>query len=125
MGLFDKLFKSRVTVINSETEPTYNQQVQTVMQPQPQPITPTGDFKMVVEDVFTITGRGTVVTGRVESGSVSLNDTVILNGTTPLVVAGVEMFRKMLDSAQAGDNVGLLLRDITRDNVKTGDVLTK
>lgn len=122
MGLFDKLFKSRVTVINSETEPTYNQPQP---QPQPQPIAPTGDFKMVVEDVFTITGRGTVVTGRIESGSVSLNDTVILNGTTPLVVAGVEMFRKMLDSAQAGDNVGLLLRDITRDNVKTGDVLTK
>ena len=85
-------------------------------------------FLMPVEDVFTITGRGTVATGRVERGQVRLNDTVEIVGikdTLSSVVTGVEMFRKLLDYAEAGDNIGVLLRGITRDQVERGQVLAK
>jgi elongation factor Tu len=85
-------------------------------------------FLMPVEDVFTITGRGTVATGRVERGIVKVGDTVEIVGMgarTSTVVTGVEMFRKLLDQAQAGDNVGLLLRGVQRSDIERGQVLSK
>ena len=86
-------------------------------------------FAMPVEDVFTITGRGTVATGRVERGVVKVGDPVEIVGlaeeTRTSVVTGVEMFRKLLDQAQAGDNVGVLLRGITRKDVERGQVIAK
>lgn len=86
-------------------------------------------FSITVEDVFTITGRGTVIVGRIASGSVSVGDTVTLkrlNGSSRQVtVAGIEMFRKMLNTAKEGDNVGLLLRGLTKADIGPGDVLTK
>ena len=85
-------------------------------------------FLMPVEDVFTITGRGTVATGRVERGMLKLNDTVEIVGikeTQTTVVTGIEMFRKLLDFAEAGDNIGTLLRGITRDQIQRGQVLAK
>ena len=85
-------------------------------------------FLMAVEDVFTITGRGTVATGRVERGTLHLNDEVGIVGLRPTiktVVTGIEMFRKNLKEAQAGDNAGLLLRGIDRDQVERGQVLAK
>jgi elongation factor Tu len=85
-------------------------------------------FLMPVEDVFTITGRGTVATGRVERGSVKVNDQVEIVGikdTLTTVVTGVEMFRKLLDYAEAGDNIGCLLRGISREQVERGQVLAK
>ena len=85
-------------------------------------------FLMPVEDVFTITGRGTVATGRVERGTVKVGDTVEIVGikeTKSTVITGVETFRKLLDQAQAGDNIGVLLRGIARDEVVRGQVLAK
>ncbi|MEG1143238.1 MAG: elongation factor Tu [Bacilli bacterium] len=85
-------------------------------------------FLMSIEDVFTITGRGTVVTGRVERGQLKLNDEVEIIGlkdTKKTVVTGIEMFRKSLDFAEAGDNAGVLLRGINRDDVERGQVLAK
>jgi elongation factor Tu len=86
-------------------------------------------FLMPVEDVFSITGRGTVATGRVERGLVKVGDTVEIIGLTEeprtTTVTGVEMFRKLLDQAQAGDNVGALLRGVTRDDIQRGQVLAK
>ncbi len=85
-------------------------------------------FLMPVEDVFTITGRGTVVTGRVDRGTVKVGETIEIIGirdTKAAVVTGVEMFRKLLDFAQAGDNVGLLLRGISREEVQRGQVIAK
>ena len=86
-------------------------------------------FLMPVEDVFTITGRGTVATGRVERGVLKLNDEVEIVGikedTKKTVVTGIEMFRKMLDEAQAGDNIGALLRGVQRTEIERGQVLAK
>ncbi len=85
-------------------------------------------FLMPIEDVFTITGRGTVVTGRVERGILKLNDEVEIVGIRPTrksVVTGIEMFRKQLDFAEAGDNAGVLLRGINREDVERGQVLAK
>ena len=86
-------------------------------------------FLMPVEDVFTITGRGTVATGRVERGVVKLQDEVEIVGlakeSSKTVVTGVEMFRKLLDQAEAGDNIGVLLRGIQRDEIERGQVLAK
>ena len=85
-------------------------------------------FLMSIEDVFTITGRGTVVSGRVERGKLNLNDTVEIVGIKPTkstVVTGIEMFRKQLDFAEAGDNAGVLLRGISREEVERGQVLAK
>lgn len=85
-------------------------------------------FLLAVEDVMTITGRGTVVTGRVERGTLKLNDEVEIVGikdTKKAVVTGMEMFRKSLDEVRAGDNAGLLLRGIDRDQVERGQVLAK
>jgi len=85
-------------------------------------------FLMPVEDVFSIKGRGTVVTGRIERGTVKINDTVEIVGLRPTastVVTGVEMFHKMLDAGEAGDNVGILVRGIEKDDVERGQVLAK
>ncbi len=86
-------------------------------------------FLMPVEDVFTITGRGTVATGRVERGVVKMSDTVeivgLMDESRKTVVTGVEMFRKLLDQAEAGDNIGVLLRGIQRNEVERGQVLAK
>ena len=94
--------------------------------------TPTRDvdkpFLMPVEDVFTITGRGTVATGRVECGQLNLNDELEIVGikdTQKTVATGIEMFRKLLDYAESGDNVGVLLRGINRDQIQRGQVLAK
>ena len=96
----------------------------------PTPDRPTdGDFLMPVEDVFSITGRGTVATGRVERGIVKVQDEVEIVGLTAesrkTVVTGVEMFRKLLDQAEAGDNIGVLLRGIDRKDIERGQVLAK
>ena len=86
-------------------------------------------FLMPVEDIFSITGRGTVATGRVERGTVKVQDTVEIVGLTEekrqVVVTGVEMFRKLLDEAYAGDNIGLLLRGVQRNEIERGQVLAK
>ncbi|SFU42535.1 elongation factor Tu [Butyrivibrio sp. M55] len=86
-------------------------------------------FLMPVEDVFTITGRGTVATGRVERGALNLNDEIEIVGikeeTSKSVVTGIEMFRKTMDYCEAGDNVGLLLRGVDRDGIQRGQVITK
>ncbi len=85
-------------------------------------------FLMPVEDVFTITGRGTVATGRVERGQLKLNDEIEIVGIRPTrkaVVTGIEMFRKQLDYAEAGDNAGVLLRGVARDEIERGQVIAK
>lgn len=86
-------------------------------------------FLMPIEDIFSITGRGTVVTGRIEKGTIHVNDPVELvgfgDGPRSTVVTGVEMFRKLLDQGEAGDNVGLLLRGIDKKEVKRGEVVAK
>jgi elongation factor Tu len=85
-------------------------------------------FLMPIEDVFSIKGRGTVATGRIEQGKVNINEEVEIVGikdTTKTVVTGVEMFKKMLDEGQAGDNVGILLRGVERDDIERGQVLAK
>jgi elongation factor Tu len=86
-------------------------------------------FLMPIEDVFTITGRGTVVTGKVERGTINVNSTVEIVGikekSSTTTVTGIEMFRKLLDSAQAGDNAGLLLRGTKREDVERGQVVVK
>jgi len=95
----------------------------------PQPDRPVDqDFLMPIEDVFSIEGRGTVVTGRIETGIVHVNDEIEIVGikdTTKTTCTGVEMFRKLLDEGQAGDNVGVLLRGTKRDEVERGQVLSK
>ena len=95
----------------------------------PQPDRPKDqDFLMPIEDVFSISGRGTVVTGRVESGIVNVGEEVEIVGirdTTKTTVTGVEMFRKLLDSGEAGDNIGALLRGVGREDVERGQVLAK
>ena len=85
-------------------------------------------FLMPIEDVFTITGRGTVVTGRVERGIVKVNEEIEIVGIKPTaktVCTGVEMFRKLLDEGQAGDNIGALLRGTKKEEVERGQVLAK
>ena len=111
MSLLDKLFGSRELKDETQNNQTSN--------------TTDGSFHFIVEDVFTIMGRGTVVTGKVDSGEVKIGDTVIINGNTNTEILGIEMFRKTLDYAQAGDNCGLFLKGISRDEVHKGDVLTK
>ena len=116
-----------------EGDPAYQEKIQELMDAVDTWIeTPTRDtdkpFLMPIEDVFTITGRGTVVTGRVERGMLKLNDEVEIVGlkeTKKTVVTGIEMFRKQLDYAEAGDNAGVLLRGISRDEVERGQVLAK
>ena len=114
-----------------EGDPAYQDKIMDLMKAVdeyiPQPVRETDKpFLMPIEDVFTITGRGTVATGRIERGIVRLNDKVErvgLGDTTEYVVTGVEMFRKLLDDAQAGDNVGLLLRGAEKKDIIRGMVL--
>ena len=116
-----------------EGDPKYEEKIMELMNAVDEWIpTPARDtdkpFLMSIEDVFTITGRGTVVTGRVERGELKLNEEVEIVGikdTRKTTVTGIEMFRKQLDYAQAGDNAGVLLRGITRDQVERGQVLAK
>ena len=116
-----------------EGDPEYEEKIMELMDAVDEWIpTPERDtdkpFLMSIEDVFTITGRGTVVTGRVERGELKLNEEVEIVGikdTRKTTVTGIEMFRKQLDFAQAGDNAGVLLRGITRDEVERGQVLAK
>jgi translation elongation factor EF-Tu-like GTPase len=90
---------------------------------------PPGGFGLTVEDVFSITGRGTIVTGRVLAGTVSVGDQVRITRAGQVVattqVTGIEMFRKIVDTAKAGENVGLLLRGVERNQVIRGDVVSK
>lgn len=81
-------------------------------------------FKMTVEEVFAIKNRGVVATGRVESGTVRVGDTVHINGGPGVKVTAIEMFRKQLDEASAGENVGVLMKGIERNQLDRGDVLT-
>ena len=116
-----------------EGDPAYEEKVMELMNAVDEWIeTPVRDtekpFLMPIEDVFTITGRGTVVTGRVERGQLKLNDEVEIVGlkeTKKTVVTGIEMFRKSLDYAESGDNAGVLLRGIAREDVERGQVLAK
>ncbi len=83
-------------------------------------------FRMTVADIFFIRGRGTIVTGQIESGTLNVNDEIYiqrLGSSRKVTVTGIEMFRKLLDQARAGDNVGVLLREITKQEVEKGDVL--
>ena len=115
---------------NSEWGDKILELMQTVDEYVPDPVRATDQpFLMPVEDVFTITGRGTVATGRVERGVLHLNDEVEIVGvkeeTRKTVVTGIEMFRKLLDEAQAGDNIGALLRGVQRTDIQRGQVLAK
>ena len=126
MGLFDIFRKDKTDALGNSLDEdlsnTSNNDIRTNYDYN-------GSFRMVVEDVFTITGRGTVVTGRIETGVIQIGDEVIIqrvNGESfRTVVTGVEMFRKLLKTAQAGDNVGLLLRGISRNQVERGDTICK
>ena len=83
-------------------------------------------FRMTVEDVFSIKGRGTVVTGKIETGTIKIGDEITIqgrNGEKRTIVSGIEMFRKTMNQAGTGDNVGLLLKDIARPEIQQGDVL--
>ena len=123
MKLLDLLFGKRemdVTGNNTNQEPVQSTPVQTA------PVMASGDVGFAIEDVFTITGRGTVVTGTVLTGSISVNDEVTIVRTgLKTVVTGIEMFRKSLDYAQEGDKCGILLRGVNRDDVERGDLLVK
>ncbi len=116
-----------------EGDPAYEQKIMELMDAVdsyiPTPVRDTDKpFLMPVEDVFSIKGRGTVVTGRIERGIVKVNEAVEIIGmkaTQPTVVTGVEMFRKQLDEGQAGDNVGLLIRGVEKNQVERGQVIAK
>ena len=116
MGLFD-IFKKKDNVVPPVSGPAVA------------PITFEGyescGFELLVEDVFTISGRGTVVTGRISKGSISVGESVTISNGIRTVVTGIEAFRAKMNYAQEGDNVGLLLQGISRDQVKRGDVLYK
>ena len=114
MGLLDKLFNREIKDTPTEVPIQENT------------IDHSGEaFQMYVEDVFSISGRGTVVTGRVFSGTITVGEVVIINGTINSKVLGIEMFRKSLDYAQAGDDCGLLLENISREEIHKGDAITK
>lgn len=119
MGLFDFLKKPKTDLEEYNEQRAMREQSENAM----------GDFHFEVQDVFSITGRGTVVTGLISTGSVRVGDMVTINridGTVRQVkVAGLEMFRKVLNEAVAGQNVGILLRNVDRDEIKQGDTLTK
>lgn len=106
MGLFSKLF-------NLNTNEEYDNRIKD-----------NNDFYMEIEDIFTITGRGTVLVGNIKSGTVYLNDKIYINNIETKVL-GIEMFRKKLDYATSGDNVGLLLENINRNDIKRGDIVRK
>lgn len=96
-----------------------------VSQPVPAALVdPNAPFSMKVDDVFFIKGRGTITTGKIDSGTICLGDAVVIdsaNGTTKTTCTGIEMFRKQLEVAKAGDNVGLLMKDLPQNKVNRGD----
>lgn len=108
MSLFGKLFGNKDDITDYPSFTTDN-----------------GKFHFIIDDVFTVTGRGTVVTGKVVSGEVHVGDIVNLSDRVNTEVIGIEMFRKTLDVAQNGDVCGIFLKDIPRDEVHKGDYLTK
>lgn len=114
---------------DAKYEESINELIKALDEYVPDPVRDTDkDFLMPVEDVFSIKGRGTVATGRIERGVVSVNDEIEIVGIKPtrkVVVTGVEMFKKMLDRGEAGDNVGVLLRGIEREEIERGQVLAK
>ena len=118
MKLLDLLFgKREVDVIGN----TNNQEVM-----QTQPVRNSGEFELVIEDVFSIMGRGTVVTGVVNKGVLKLNDEVTIVRTgMRTVVTGIEQFRKTCDFAQEGEHYGIMLQGVAREDVQRGDVLIK
>ena len=123
MGFFDFLFKKEERVGGS-----YSSEKNNVIETQVALEDIEGDFLMVIDDVFSITGRGIIVTGTIASGMIKVGDTVKLKNIASdsvrvVTVAGIEMFRRVLDSATEGENVGLLLRGVTRDEVNAGDTL--
>ena len=125
-----KVLESSETDPNAEVYAPIKELMEAVDSYIPTPSRPVDEpFLMPVEDVFTITGRGTVATGRVERGTVKLQDEVEIVGLKPesskTVVTGVEMFRKLLDQAEAGDNIGVLLRGVDRKDIERGQVLAK
>lgn len=128
MGLFD-FFKKPKTDLEQYYEDRNRREKE--MRAASEDVQPAGytGFRITVEDVFTITGRGTVITGRVETGSVSVGDVVTLvrkdGSSRSVTITGIEAFRKIKNSAAAGENVGLLLRQVNRDEVGKGDVLIK
>ena len=98
-----------------------------VAHPAASPKSADGPFRMTVEDVFSIRSRGTVVTGRVESGTLHMRDSLLIqrgSQARKTTVIGIEMFHKVMDHASAGDNVGLLLKDVDKNDVQRGDVLS-
>ena len=114
MGLFDFFKPKNIMVEQNDVQPAV--QVQEV------PVQNNGSFELIVEDVFSITGRGTIVTGRVLSGNINVGDNVtILPSGISSTVTGIEQFRKALDFAQAGDNVGMLLRGVAREDIQKGN----
>lgn len=135
MGFFDFLKKQKSDVEqyyeerNAREAQNYGQNNDSLNPYDAQSVMDAQTFRITVQDVFSITGRGTVITGQVESGSVRVGDEVVIqrvNGTRgKTTITGIEQFRKMLDSAQVGDNVGLLLRGVTKADIGKGDVLTK
>ena len=119
MGLFGKLFNKETDDEKDLKQASAGRQ-QTSYDPSPD----NDPFRLRVDDIFTIKDRGVVVTGRVESGSLKVGDVVVVNGTRQCEVAGIEQFRKILQTASAGDNVGILLSDITKYDINQGDILT-
>ena len=115
--IFDFLFKKKDDIIKEpiHAEPSSNEAV-----------TPSGNGSMKIDDVFSITGRGTVATGKVQ-GTIHINDTVLITASDgrkiKTVIDGIEAFRKTLDVAMDGDNCGLLLRNIKRDEISRGDMI--
>ncbi len=108
MGLFDKIFNRNAVVI-PEMPVNYSSE----------------KFHMDVEDVFTIVGRGTAITGRVSSGELHVGDFVTVSGRVNVEVVGIEKFRKKLDYVKAGDVCGIFLKDITRSEINRGDYIEK
>ena len=128
MGIFD-IFKRKQMDIQTEIPQQQNSSTSVKPAVSVQNTIPaeiTNNFVMQVEDVFTITGRGTVVTGRVLRGRVDLNDNLIIRETgMSVIVSGIEQFRKILDYAQEGDNVGILIKDLPRNQISSGMYLVK
>lgn len=130
MGLFD-IFKKKKTDVEMYYEERQKRAAEEAVDNQYNSVDNNyqESFRITVQDVFSITGRGTVITGQVEVGAVSVGETVTLrrlNGATGNVtITGIEQFRKMCDSAKAGENVGILLRGITKADIGQGDVLVK
>lgn len=120
MGLFNFFKKEKTDVEQYYEERAKREDVNGTADPY-------SGFRITVEDVFTITGRGTVITGKVESGKIAVGDEVTLQrvdgSSRRVVIIGIEQFRKMMDTAVAGDNVGILLRGLSRSDIGKGDIL--